>query len=188
MSLFYPFFKEKRLMIQDEKSVQSVASDSQIWNDFVQTETAFGLSEEEIKNEYEKRLVAPALYDCALALSEFDRPDVLNAHIQAGNIDINAPTPRTRQPLLFIAITCHRLQSCRLLIEAGADIFHRDMDKGYVFWAVYSNAPLELVEFLLGLSAGPIEPVTEELLHYAKRKSSPQVLALLETYKRDIVL
>lgn len=51
-----------------------------------------GASDEETSHEREKRLLAPNLYDCALAVSDFDRPDVLEQRIQAGSVDINAPT------------------------------------------------------------------------------------------------
>lgn len=149
-----------------------------IWEDFVQTERDGGTSEEEIQNEHEKRESDPALYDCALAVADFDRPDVLAEIV--GGVDVNAPTPRSQQPLLYLAITKKRVQSCKILIEKGADTHARQAEKGYLFWAAFSNTDPAIVQMLLEAPGGPPEPITPELLAVAKRRASPELVALLE--------
>lgn len=127
---------------------------SDIWNKFIETEKSVGMSDEELENESEKRDDNPILYDCALAVYEFDAPYFLKLQLEANSINVNEPTPRSKQQLLYLAIIKNRMQSCKLLIQYGADLNYTINNKNYLWWAKYTNADIEIVNMLLHNSTG----------------------------------
>lgn len=163
--------------------------ESAIWHKFIETERQKGLTDEEIQNEAEKRNDNPRLYDCALAIYEFDMPDFLKEQLQANAIDVNQATPRTKQSLLYLAICRNRTESCRLLIEYGADLNYKELDKSLLWWSVFANASVEMVNFFLRNSTDSGTPVINfpdtSLVELATRKSSPEVQEILRKYLRD---
>ena len=160
--------------------------ESAIWHTFIETEKLNGFTDEEINNETEKRNDNPILYDCALAVYEFDIPEFLQIQLQANTIDVNEPTPRTRQSLLYLAVCKNRIKSCKLLIEHGADLIYNESDKNLLWWSVFANANMEIVNMFLRNSTDIDAPVVNlpdaSLIEYAERKSSPEVVALLKNY------
>lgn len=159
---------------------------SNIWKQYVEDFGAIDGHEYEL----EKRNENPALYDCARAIGEYDEPDFLKECIQQGTIDVNDLEPRTHQPLLFLAISKNRVESCKILVDNGADLSFKEMDKSYLWWAIFSNASIEIVEVLLRKSTNPEAPIvalsTEELaelIDRAERKSSKEVVDLLKSLK-----
>lgn len=126
--------------------------------------------------EGEKRAAAPDLYDCAVAIWELDRPELVAELLTRGTFAVDDPTPRSHQPLLLLSISRSRVASFRQLAEAGADL-HRGHDgKDYVFWAVFGDADPAIVEMLV---ARGLE-VTAEHLEVARRRAKPDVVALVE--------
>lgn len=160
--------------------------ESEIWHKFIETEKLNGFTDEEINNEAEKRNDNPILYDCALAIYEFDMPDFLQTQLQANAIDVNKPTPRTHQSLLYLAACKNRTESCKLLIEHGADLNYKESDKNLLWWSVFSNASIEIVNMFLRKSTDKNTPVVNfpdaSLIEYAARKSSREVTELLNKY------
>jgi hypothetical protein len=159
---------------------------SKIWNQYLED---FGDIEGH-EYEVEKRNDNPALYDCARAIGEYDDPDFLNDCIQQGMIDVNGLEPRTHKPLLFLALTSNRLESCKILMDNGADLSFKEMEKSYLWWAIFSNANKEIVEVLLRKSTNPDAPIAplsteelEDLMDIAERKSSKEVVDLLKSLK-----
>ncbi len=159
---------------------------STIWNKYIED---FG-DDEGHEFEVEKRNENPTLYDCALAICEYDEPNFLREQCKKVSFSVNALTPRTHQPLLYLAITKNRLESCKILIENGADLSYREMDKSYLWWAIFTGASIEIVQLLLSNSSDPqalnVELSSEELddlIDRAERKSSEEVIQLLKSLK-----
>ena len=157
--------------------------ESKIWHKFIETEKLNGFTVEEINNEAEKRNNNPILYDCALAVYDFDMPDFLQTQLQAHSIDVNEPTPRTHQSLLYLAVCKNRIESCKLLIQYGADLNYIELDKNLLWWSVFSNASVEIVNIFLRNSTDINAPVVNFpdalLIEYAERKSTSEVVQLL---------
>ena len=156
---------------------------SSIWNKYLED---FG-DDDGHEYEVEKRNENPTLYDCALAICEYDEPAFLLEKITQKVIDVNALTPRTEQPLLYLAITKNRIESCKILIENGADLSYREMDKSYLWWAIFTGASIEVVQMLLRNSTDSKAPIIElpkeelqDLIERAERKSSEEVVELLK--------
>ena len=156
---------------------------STIWNKYLED---FG-EDEGHEYEVEKRNINPVLYDCALAICEYDEPSFLKENIEKGLKDINALTPRTDQPLLYLAISKNRVESCKILIENGVDLSYKEMDKSYLWWSVFTGASIEIVQMLLRNSTDSKAPIIElpkeelqDLIERAERKSSPEVVELLK--------
>ncbi|HUM51407.1 MAG TPA: hypothetical protein PK431_06300 [Chitinophagales bacterium] len=160
--------------------------ESEIWHKFIETEKLNGFTIEKINSEAEKRNHNPILYDCALAIYEFDIPEFLQTQLQANTINVNEPTPRSHQSLLYLAVCKNRLKSCKLLIEHGADLNYKELDKNLLWWSVFVNANIEIVNMLLRNSIDTNAPVVSfpdsSLIEYAERKSSPEVIELLNKY------
>jgi hypothetical protein len=156
---------------------------STIWNKYLED---FG-DDEGHEYEVEKRNENPPLYDCALAICEYDEPKFLKENIENVSFAVNDSTPRTEQPLLYLAITKNRIESCKILIENGADLSYREMDKSYLWWSVFTGASIEIVQLLLRNSSDPQAPIIElsseeleDLIDRAERKSSEEVVELLK--------
>lgn len=156
---------------------------STIWNKYLED---FG-DDEGHEYEVEKRNENPTLYDCALAICEYNEPNFLKENIENVSFAVNALTPRTEQPLLYLAITKNRIESCKILIENGADLSYREMDKSYLWWAIFTGASIEIVQLLLRKSTEPQAPIDElpeeelqDLIERAERKSSPEVVELIK--------
>lgn len=126
--------------------------------------------------EAEKRVEAPDLYDCAVAIWELDRPDLVAELLARGTFGVDDLTPRSHQPLLFLSISRSRVASFRLLTAAGADVRRGQAEKDYLFWAVFGDADPAIVEMLL---ARGLE-VTAEHLEVAKRRAKADVVAVVE--------
>lgn len=69
--------------------------------------------------EGERRNQAPDLYDCAVAIGELDRPELVAELLTRGTFGVDDPPPRSQQPLPFLSISRSRGASFRQLIEAG---------------------------------------------------------------------
>lgn len=159
---------------------------STIWNKYLED---FG-DDEGHEYEVEKRNENPTLYDCALAICEYDEPNFLREQCKNAAFDLNTLTPRTHQPLLYLAITKNRLESCKILIENGADLSYREMDKSYLWWAIFTGASIQIVQMLLRNSTDSKAPIIElpkeelqDLIERAERKSSEEVIQLLKSLK-----
>jgi hypothetical protein len=159
---------------------------STIWNKYLED---FG-DDEGHEYEVEKRNENPTLYDCALAICEYDEPNFLKENTENVSFSVNALTPRTEQPLLYLAITKNRLESCKILIENGANLSYREMDKSYLWWAIFTGASIQIVQMLLRNSTDSTAPIIElpeeelqDLIERAERKSSEEVIQLLKSLK-----
>lgn len=155
---------------------------SEVWRTFLATQRQAGATDEALSNEAGKRATDPLLYDCALAVWELDRPDFLRAALESGEVAADAPTPRTGQPLLFLAIRKGRAESLQLLLEAGADPARGHKGHDYLYWAVFADVkPAVVLQVLRASESVGIAP-TEETLETARRRARPETVSLLERW------
>lgn len=154
-----------------------------LWEALVAKMRAGGSSEEAIAIEADKRATNPRLYDSAVAVWELDRPDVLSACIEDGSIDPDAPTIRTGQTLLYLAIVKGRIRSVRALLAAGADPRVRHSEHDYLYWAAFADAPPPVVEALLAACERAGITPSEQTLSVARSRARPETVALLERWR-----
>lgn len=162
---------------------------SEIWEEVAALWRAEGTSEEDIAFEADRRTNDPVAYDCWLALLYLDRPDVLEAAVSNGTLNPNALTPRGHT-LLFSAMNQGRLQSLRILLQAGADPSYLPgieelpnvPTKDYLYWAAFGDCDPSVVEqMLVACERVGITP-TQEILEVARRKARPATLQLFERW------
>ena len=150
---------------------------SEIWKQFKEYElTAIGA--DGIENEAEIREINPDLYDAALCLYEYDDLEYLSRLVNEKRIDINKPTVRSHQPLLFLAIVKNRVNTVKFLIDRGANVEHLDEGKDYVFWAIFTNCDISI--FLTLLETKKFKVDTETLALAIRKTEVPQINLLIE--------
>lgn len=153
---------------------------TEIWEAYKAVETP-----EIIEIEAEKRAENPDLYDAALAISPFDKPGYINQLIIENRIEADDRIIITGKPLLFLAIVHNRLETVGLLVEHGADLSFRSMDKEYLFWALRSNCDLPLIEVLQEKGNFDFDAAT---LHVMVNKCEEEtILALAKGQNLDVI-
>jgi ankyrin repeat protein len=154
-----------------------------LWTRLLELE-GWAREDEPARNEAEKRRDDPDAYDCALAIWEFDEPDFVRRQLAEGRVHANALAPRSHQPLLHLAVVKDRVETCRLLIDAGADIHAVLGGESYVVTAVSCSSSVGLLRLLL--DAGVALPTGSirrhpSILHLAVwRASEPLALELVD--------
>ena len=79
-----------------------------------------------------------------------------------------------------MAISNKRVDTCKLLLDAGADLMRTAGENSYLFWAAFTDTDPAIVEMLLARGAKVGLRATHEGVDVARRRAQPDVVALFE--------
>lgn len=155
---------------------------SSIWKRFKEDELNI-IGSDGIENETQKRDVHPDLYDAALCLYAYNDLEYLSTLINEKRIGVNDLNPITQQSLLFLAIVNNRVDAAKFLIHQGANLEYLREQKDYLFWAVFTNCDIELLQVLLATQKFKLDIAT--LMLAIRKTEAPQIKLLITQFNES---